>query len=102
MKEMTVKQICEELGYEVKIVKEPEHNIPGYMCAGQIYKINGDKYMVASLGCGSGLIVVSDFLPGYFSSSVLCGTFSPKKLRNKLIELNAKYLGYFNEVFKTI
>jgi len=50
MKELTVKEISDLLGYEVKIVKEPVTNVPRRVWVEQVYLIDGDKYMVVAIG----------------------------------------------------
>lgn len=108
--------VFEKEGHKVELSKETTEKlkeellhsicIPKYISVGQIYKINREKYMVASTGCGSrttkGLTNVGSCYSGCYSSSILTGKVSGNELRKLLISLNAKYLGLFNEVFRTI
>ena len=102
MKELTVKEISDLLGYEVKIVKEPVTNVPQYVNVGQVYLINNSKYMVAAIGDKEmGLISVGSFA-GCYSSNILNGPATYEAMRKILISKNAKYLGTFNDVFKPV
>ncbi len=100
-KELTVAEISKALGYEVKVVKEQPHYIPRSVYVGQIYEVAGDKYMVAALGRkGTGLTSVGG-CAGCWSSNLIDGPIDKDKIRTRLIELRAKYLGTFGFVFKT-
>ena len=101
VKELTVKEISKALGYEVKVVKEQPLNIPKDVFVGQVYEINGNKYMVAALGGTEvGLTSVGD-CAGCWSSSLIEGPVSYDEIRTRLIELRAKFLGTFGFVFRT-
>lgn len=101
VKELTVAEISKALGYEVKVVKEQPLNIPRGVYVGQVYEIDGDKYMVAALGRkGTGLTSVGG-CAGCWSSHLIDGPIDKDKIRTRLIELRAKYLGTFDFVFRT-
>lgn len=100
VKELTVAEISEALGYEVKVVKEQPHNIPKHVYVGQVYEANGDKCMIAAIGEKAiGLTLVSG-CAGCWSSALVDGPVSKDEIRTRLIELCAKYLGEFGNVFR--
>lgn len=86
-----------------RLKKELLNNIPNYIMVGQVFEINGDKYMVSALGMGGkGLTSVGN-CPGCWSSFLFDGpTKDDSKLKDLLVRKNAMYLGKFNDVFKTI
>lgn len=99
VKELTVAEISKALGYEIKVVKEQPHNIPKGTYVGQVYEVNGDRYMVAALGDkGVGLTSVGG-CAGCWSSNIIDGPVSKDEIRARLIELRAKFLGTFGFVF---
>lgn len=77
-----------------------ETNVPSSIYVGQVYKISNYKRMVVSIGNGEGLTIVGESNSGCYSSSILTGSLPSNKLRDKLINLEAEYLGMFNDVFK--
>lgn len=82
-----------------------KHNIPNSICVGQIYQINDSKYMVAVLGYTTGYkrgLTCVGGSSGCYSSSVLDGYIKDTELRALLIREDAKYLGMFRDVFKTV
>ena len=102
MKELTVKEISDLLGYEVKIVKESVTNVPRYVHVGQVYFVNNNKYMVAAIGDEkTGLTSVGAFA-GCYPNSILNGLATYEEIRSVLVSKNAKYLGEFNDVFKPV
>ena len=103
VKELTVAEISEALGYEVKVVKEQPLNIPRAVYVGQVYKIQNDKWLVAAIGdhAGMGLTSVGTDNPGCWSSRLILKPITSDELKTKLIEWKAKYLGEFNDIFKT-
>ena len=97
-------------GKEVKLSKETTerlkkellHNIPRSICVGQIFGCYGENYMVASLGSDSskvGLTNVGGSYSGCYNTELLTGVRSREEVRQLLIDKDAEYLGYFNEVF---
>lgn len=102
VKELTVAEISEALGYEVKVVKEQPHKIPKDIYVGQVYQVNADKYMVAAIGSkkGVGLTSVGGFA-GCWSSNLIDGPVDYSEIRTRLVELRAKFLGTFGYVFRT-
>lgn len=89
-----------------RLRKELLNNVPNCIYVGQIFEISGSKYMVAVLGDGHGAfakgITCVGSMAGCWNPKILNGYTSDTKLRGLLIKKNAKYLGMFYEVFKTM
>jgi len=84
------------------------NNIPKTIFVGQVYKIENSKYMIVCIGGGQkigdnkGLTAVGGYDCGCWNSGILDGPVAQDLFRQKLIDLEAKYLGMFNEIFKEI